>query len=116
MTRIPNSRSDFHNMTRGTMVRIYRAARAHAVAREQADGLTPQAFDEDIAFRSSQLIEIGWRKDAAMTSVALGDYLSAHATINRHESPETKEWSNMEATFFVTTERYADAYRAIFAA
>ena len=112
MTRIHNTRSDFHNMTRDTMVRIYRAARDQAMQLEH--GLTPQAFDEDMAWRAANLV--GWRKDAAMTSAALGDYLTAHNTNHCHESPETRDWSSMEATIFTTTERHSDAYRAIFAA
>lgn len=112
MNRIPHSRADFHRMTRGDLARIYRAARSHAVARE--GGLTPTAFDKDMERWAEQAIATGWTRAAAMTSAALCDYLGAHDTHHRHESPETREWSSMEATVFTTTERHPQAYQAIF--
>lgn len=112
MTKIPTSATDFHALSREDQIRIYKCARTHAVIRER--GLTPAAFDEDMAWRSEQLRTFGWTRAAAMTSAALDDYLTAHNTTHRHESPETRAWSSMEATIFTTTENHAAAYTAIF--
>ena len=111
---MPTSRDDFHALAREDQIRIYKFARAHAVARET--GLTGFVWDKDMFYRAEQLVDIGWSMGASLASVALGDYLTAHDTNHTHTSPETEAWSSMEGTTFTTTENHAEAYAAIFAA
>jgi len=111
MGAIPNTRRDFESMHHATRVRIYRAARNHAVRSEPETSVT--AFDEDMADRAAPLMASGWSRGAAFTSAALSDYLGAFTTYHRHESQETRDWSSMEATCFSTTERHQAAWDAL---